>query len=78
MSEPLRIGIAGLGTVGSAVLALLQRNGTLLASRAGRQLRVVSVSAPVAASAASGWRIPACPPDGPPAATVDGVGSPGG
>ncbi|MGH6920809.1 MAG: Gfo/Idh/MocA family oxidoreductase, partial [Geminicoccaceae bacterium] len=45
MSEPLRIGVAGLGTVGSAVLALLQRNGALLASRAGRPLRVVAVSA---------------------------------
>jgi homoserine dehydrogenase len=45
MAEPLRIGIAGLGTVGSAVLALLRRNGGLLASRAGRSLRVVAVSA---------------------------------
>ncbi len=45
MGEPLRIGIAGLGTVGSAVLALLQRNGALLAGRAGRPLRVVAVSA---------------------------------
>jgi homoserine dehydrogenase len=45
MSEPLRIGVAGLGTVGSAVLTLLQRNGALLAGRAGRPLRVVAVSA---------------------------------
>ncbi|MGH6944561.1 MAG: homoserine dehydrogenase [Geminicoccaceae bacterium] len=45
MSEPLRIGIAGLGTVGSAVLTLLERNGAVLAERAGRPLQVVAVSA---------------------------------
>jgi homoserine dehydrogenase len=45
MAEPLRIGIAGLGTVGSAVLALLQRNGAILAGRAGRPLQIVAVSA---------------------------------
>ncbi|MEM7021186.1 MAG: homoserine dehydrogenase [Pseudomonadota bacterium] len=45
MSEPLRVGIAGLGTVGSAVLTLLQNNGGLVAERAGRPLRVVAVSA---------------------------------
>jgi homoserine dehydrogenase len=45
MSEPLRIGIAGLGTVGSAVLALLQKNGAFLAGRAGRPLQVAAVSA---------------------------------
>ncbi len=45
MSEPLRIGIAGLGTVGCAVLALLRANGAILASRAGRPLRVVAITA---------------------------------
>ena len=43
--EPLRIGIAGLGTVGAAVLKLLEHNGVLLAARAGRSLQVVAVSA---------------------------------
>src|SRR5512132_4045978 len=45
MAPPLRVGIAGLGTVGSAVLRLLEENGALVALRAGRELRVVAVSA---------------------------------
>ncbi len=45
MTEPLRLGIAGLGTVGAAVLKLLEQNGALLAERAGRELQVVAVSA---------------------------------
>jgi homoserine dehydrogenase len=45
MTEPLRLGIAGLGTVGSAVLRLLAQNGSLLAERAGRPLEVTAVSA---------------------------------
>ena len=45
MPEPLHLGIAGLGTVGSAVLRLLEQNGALIAERAGRELRVVAVSA---------------------------------
>jgi homoserine dehydrogenase len=45
MTDPLRLGIAGLGTVGSAVLKLLAQNGRLLAERAGRELRVTAVSA---------------------------------
>ena len=45
MAEPLRLGIAGLGTVGSAVLRLLAQNGSLLAERAGRALEVTAVSA---------------------------------
>src|ERR671918_223337 len=45
MPEPLRLGIAGLGTVGSAVLRLLAQNGSLLAERAGRELVVTAVSA---------------------------------
>jgi homoserine dehydrogenase len=44
-AKPLRLGIAGLGTVGSAVLKLLDQNGPLVAERAGRELRVVAVSA---------------------------------
>jgi homoserine dehydrogenase len=45
MAPPLRVGIAGLGTVGSAVLRLLEENGALVALRAGRELLVVAVSA---------------------------------
>ncbi len=42
---PLRVGVAGLGTVGGAVLRLLEQNGALIAQRSGRELRVVAVSA---------------------------------
>ncbi len=41
----LRIGIAGLGTVGSGVVRLLHRQGELLAARAGRPIEIVAVSA---------------------------------
>lgn len=45
MSDVVRIGIAGLGTVGAAVVKLLEQNGALLADRAGGALRLVAVSA---------------------------------
>lgn len=45
MSEPLRIGIAGLGTVGTGVVKILQKNAATLSARAGRELRLVAVSA---------------------------------
>ncbi|MBD3728662.1 MAG: homoserine dehydrogenase [Sphingomonadales bacterium] len=45
MAEPLRIALAGLGTVGAGVIRLLDTNGALLAARAGRELQVVAVSA---------------------------------
>ncbi|TVQ30312.1 MAG: homoserine dehydrogenase [Geminicoccaceae bacterium] len=45
MNEALRIGVAGLGTVGSGTLAILQGQAELLAARAGRRLEVVAVSA---------------------------------
>ena len=45
MTAPLRIAIAGLGTVGAGTLALLARNAELLAARCGRPLAVVAVSA---------------------------------
>lgn len=44
MTEPLRIGIAGLGTVGTGVMKILQQNTDILTARAGRELRVVAVS----------------------------------
>ena len=44
-APPLRIGIAGLGTVGRGTLKVLRNNAELLALRAGRELRPVAVSA---------------------------------
>ena len=45
MSTPLRIAIAGLGTVGAGVVQLLAKNGALIAERGGRPLEIVAVSA---------------------------------
>ena len=42
---PLRIGVAGLGTVGGGVLKILAAHAETLALRAGRPLRLVAVSA---------------------------------
>jgi len=42
---PLKIGIAGLGTVGAGTFRLLEQNTQLLASRAGRPLTITAVSA---------------------------------
>lgn len=44
MSNALRIGLAGLGTVGAGTLQILQQNAALLAARAGRDLKVTAVS----------------------------------
>ncbi|WP_010163063.1 homoserine dehydrogenase [Sphingomonas sp. PAMC 26617] len=45
MTEPLRIALAGLGTVGAGVIRLLDANGALIARRAGRPIEIVAVSA---------------------------------
>ncbi|MCF8534279.1 MAG: homoserine dehydrogenase [Reyranella sp.] len=45
MKSPLRIGIAGLGTVGAGVVKLLAAHGRLLSLRGGRPLKLVAVSA---------------------------------
>ncbi|CAN5746975.1 homoserine dehydrogenase [soil metagenome] len=45
MKAPLRIGIAGLGTVGAGVVKLLAEHGRLLALRGDRPLKLVAVSA---------------------------------
>ena len=45
MTEPLRIALAGLGTVGAGVARLLDANADLVAARAGRRIEVVAVSA---------------------------------
>ena len=45
MLEPLRIGVAGLGTVGVAVLQLLDRRANALSDACGRAISVTAVSA---------------------------------
>jgi homoserine dehydrogenase len=44
-TEPLRIALAGLGTVGGGVIRLLDANRDLITRRAGRGIEVVAVSA---------------------------------
>jgi len=43
--KPVRIGILGLGTVGSGTVNVLSRNGKEIARRAGREIKVVQASA---------------------------------
>ncbi len=45
MLPPLRVGIAGLGTVGLSVLRLLDRRAAALAAMTGRPIEIVAVSA---------------------------------
>lgn len=45
MAQPLRIGLAGIGTVGIGILKMLARNGDAIALRAGRRIAVSAVSA---------------------------------
>jgi homoserine dehydrogenase len=45
MAAPLKIGIAGLGTVGSALVAQILRRRDAIAVRCGRAIEVVAVSA---------------------------------
>ena len=45
MVAPLKVGIAGLGTVGAEVVNLLERQKRVLSARCGRGIRVVAVSA---------------------------------
>jgi len=45
MTGPLKIGIAGLGTVGAGVVKLLAEHNRLLSLRGGRRLKLVAVSA---------------------------------
>lgn len=42
---PLRLGLAGLGTVGLGVIKIVQAHGDLIAARAGRRVEIVAVSA---------------------------------
>jgi homoserine dehydrogenase len=45
MAKPLKVGLAGLGTVGSAVVQLLEQGRDKLVARCGRPIEVVAVSA---------------------------------
>ena len=45
MAEPLKVGLAGLGTVGTAVIQLLEHERHKLVARCGRAIEVVAVSA---------------------------------
>jgi homoserine dehydrogenase len=45
MAEPLKVGLAGLGTVGTSVIHLLERGRDKLTARCGRPIEVVAVSA---------------------------------
>jgi homoserine dehydrogenase len=42
MAEPLRVGLAGLGTVGSAVAGMIMRSRAAIAERAGRAIELVA------------------------------------
>jgi homoserine dehydrogenase len=44
MSQPLRVGVAGLGTVGVSVVRIIARQENALAARCGRAVRVTAVS----------------------------------
>ena len=45
MTAPLRIALAGLGTVGTGVIRLIEENGEMITQRAGRPIVVTAVSA---------------------------------
>ncbi len=45
MATPLRLGLAGLGTVGIGVVKIVQRHADLIAARAGRPIVITAVSA---------------------------------
>ncbi|MDX1785774.1 homoserine dehydrogenase [Roseovarius sp. ZX-A-9] len=45
MTDPLRLGIAGLGTVGTGTVRIIRQKANLLAARAGRPIEITAVSA---------------------------------
>ena len=45
MSQPLKLGVAGLGTVGAGLVQLLHEHGARMASALGRSVEIVGVSA---------------------------------
>src|SRR5205085_5495089 len=45
MATPLKVGLAGLGTVGASVVRLIEQQRSALASRCGRPIEIVAVTA---------------------------------
>jgi len=45
MTTPLRLAIAGLGTVGVGVIKMVRQNAALITARTGREVQIVAVSA---------------------------------
>lgn len=45
MKDPLKIGLAGLGTVGVGVVKILQHHSDLISKRAGRPIQIIAISA---------------------------------
>ena len=45
MNQPLKVAIAGLGTVGAGTVKLLRDNAAAISLRAGRDIRIVAISA---------------------------------
>src|ERR1700738_3632098 len=45
MVAPLKVGIAGLGTVGAEVVRVIEQQGGVLSARCGRGVRIVAVTA---------------------------------
>ena len=45
MPDPLRLGLAGLGTVGTGIVRIVQQHAALIAARAGRPVVITAVSA---------------------------------
>ncbi len=45
MATPLKVGLAGLGTVGASVVRLIEQQRTALTARCGRPIEIVAVSA---------------------------------
>jgi homoserine dehydrogenase len=45
MAQPLKVGLAGVGTVGAAVVTLLHEGREKLAARCGRPIEIVAISA---------------------------------
>ena len=45
MADPLRLGIAGLGTVGTGVIKIVRQNAAELTARTGREIVITAVSA---------------------------------
>ena len=45
MAQPLRIALAGLGTVGGGVIRLIEANAALIERRAGRKIAITAISA---------------------------------